>query len=231
MEDFFVIITAGGIGTRMGSSVPKQFMKLDGKPILRITIEKFMEAMPGIRIITVLPEDHIPFWREYCVRAGFTCPQRLVKGGFTRFHSVKNALEFVPDSALVAVHDGVRPLISVEKIRELFASAQNVPALIPVLPVTDTLKVLQKQADGTLRATGEPIDRSRIYGAQTPQIFRARDIKAAYTQGYDTLFTDDASVAARYGIPLTFSEGERYNIKITTPDDLKIAQLLISQSE
>lgn len=231
MEDFFVIITAGGIGTRMGSSVPKQFIKLDGKPILRITIEKFMEAMPGIRIITVLPEDHIPFWREYCVRAGFTCPQRLVKGGFTRFHSVKNALEFVPDSALVAVHDGVRPLISVEKIRELFASAQNVPALIPVLPVTDTLKVLQKQADGTLRATGEPIDRSRIYGAQTPQIFRARDIKAAYTQGYDTLFTDDASVAARYGIPLTFSEGERYNIKITTPDDLKIAQLLISQSE
>ncbi len=231
MEDFFVIITAGGIGTRMGSSVPKQFMKLDGKPILRITIEKFMEAMPGIRIITVLPEDHIPFWREYCVRAGFTCPQRLVKGGFTRFHSVKNALEFVPDSALVAVHDGVRPLISVEKIRELFASAQNVPALIPVLPVTDTLKVLQKQADGTLRATGEPIDRSRIYGAQTPQIFRARDIKAAYTQGYDTLFTDDASVAARYGIPLTFSEGERYNIKITTPDDLKIAQLLITQLE
>ena len=231
MEDFFVIITAGGIGTRMGSSVPKQFMKLDGKPILRITIEKFMEAMPGIRIITVLPEDHIPFWREYCVRAGFTCPQRLVKGGFTGFHSVKNALEFVPDSALVAVHDGVRPLISVEKIRELFASAQNVPALIPVLPVTDTLKVLQKQADGTLRATGEPIDRSRIYGAQTPQIFRARDIKAAYTQGYDTLFTDDASVAARYGIPLTFSEGERYNIKITTPDDLKIAQLLITQLE
>jgi len=231
MEDFFVIITAGGIGTRMGSSVPKQFMKLDGKPILRITIEKFMEAMPGIRIITGLPEDHIPFWREYCVRAGFTCPQRLVKGGFTRFHSVKNALEFVPDSALVAVHDGVRPLISVEKIRELFASAQNVPALIPVLPVTDTLKVLQKQADGTLRATGEPIDRSRIYGAQTPQIFRARDIKAAYTQGYDTLFTDDASVAARYGIPLTFSEGERYNIKITTPDDLKIAQLLITQLE
>lgn len=231
MEQFFVIITAGGQGTRMGSAVPKQFLELEGKPILRITIEKFMEAMPGIRIITVLPEDHIPYWREYCVKAGFTCPQRLVKGGFTRFHSVKNALEFVPEDAIVAVQDGVRPLISVDKIRALFALSRQVPAVIPVLPVTDTLKVLQKQADGTLRSTGEPIDRSRIYGAQTPQIFRARDIKAAYTQGYDTLFTDDASVAGRYGIPLTFTEGERYNIKITTPDDLKIAQLLISQSE
>ena len=231
MDQFFVIITAGGTGTRMGSSVPKQFLELDGVPILRLTIEKFVEAIPGIHVITVLPEAHVPFWRDYCVKGGFTCPQRLVKGGFTRFHSVKNALEFVPDGALVAVHDGVRPLISVEKIRELFASARNVPALIPVLPVTDTLKVLEKQADGTLRSTGEPIDRSRIYGAQTPQIFHARELKAAYTQGYDTLFTDDASVAGKYGIPLTFIEGERYNIKITTPDDLKIAQLLITQLE
>lgn len=228
MDQFFVIITAGGTGTRMGSSLPKQFLELDGKPILRLTIEKFAEAMPGIRIITVLPESHIPSWRDYCVKAGFTCPQRLVKGGFTRFHSVKNALEFVPDGALVAVQDGVRPLISVEKIRELFASARRVPALIPVLPVTDTLKVIEKKADGTLLSAGESIDRSRIYGAQTPQIFHSRELKAAYTQGYDTLFTDDASVAERYGIPLSFAEGEKFNLKITTPEDLLLARAILS---
>jgi len=226
----FVIVTAGGTGTRMGASVPKQFLELEGKPILRLTIEKFLEAVPDIRVITVLPEDHVSTWRDYCIKADFNCPQRLVKGGFTRFHSVKNALEHVPDGSLVAVQDGVRPLLSVEKIRSLFAAAENVPALIPVLPVTDTLKVLQKKADGTLQATGEPIDRSRIYGAQTPQIFHSELIKAAYAQGYNTLFTDDASVAEKYGIPLAFAEGERYNIKITTPEDLVLANALIAAS-
>lgn len=223
----FVIVTAGGTGTRMGASVPKQFLELKGKPILRLTIEKFLEAEPGIHVITVLPEAHVATWREYCINADFNCPQRLVKGGFTRFHSVKNALEYVPEGALVAVQDGVRPLLSVEKIRTLFAAAENVPALVPVLPVTDTLKVLEKKADGTLQASGEPIDRSRIYGAQTPQIFHSEAIKAAYSQGYDTLFTDDASVAEKYGIPLTFAEGERYNIKITTPEDLVLARAIM----
>ena len=222
----FLVVTAGGMGTRMGGPVPKQFMELEGKPILRLTLERFLEAEPDLQIITVLPETHIPTWRQYCLQANFRCPQRLVKGGFTRFHSVKNALEFVPDGALVAVHDGVRPLLSVARIRELFEKAQTVPALIPVMPVTDTLKVLEKKADGTLSATGQPIDRSRIYGAQTPQIFYSEGLKKAYTQGFDTLFTDDASVAERYQIPLTFTEGERLNIKITTPSDLDIARAL-----
>ena len=224
----YLIVTAGGSGTRMGASVPKQFLELEGKPILRLTLEKFMEAEPDLHVITVLPEAHVSTWRQYCQKANFACPQRLVKGGFTRFHSVKNALEFVPDGVLVAVQDGVRPLLSIDKIRELFTAAQKVPALIPVLPVTDTLKVLQKGADGILRSTGEPIDRSRIWGAQTPQIFFSEDLKAAYSQGYDTLFTDDASVAEKYGIPLTFAEGERYNLKITTPEDLTLAQALIA---
>ncbi len=222
----YLIVTAGGTGTRMGAPVPKQFLELKGKPILRLTLEKFIEAVPDLHVLTVLPEDHVSTWRDYCLKANFTCPQRLVKGGFTRFHSVKNALEHIPDGALVAVQDGVRPLMSVEKIRELFAAAVYVPALIPVLPVTDTLKVLEKRADGALMTTGERIDRSRIYGAQTPQIFHSELLKAAYSQGYDTLFTDDASVAEKYGIPLTFIEGERYNIKITTPEDLKVAKLL-----
>ena len=222
----YLIVTAGGMGTRMGGPVPKQFLELDGKPILRLTLEKFMEAEPDLHVITVLPEAHVSTWRQYCQKANFACPQRLVKGGFTRFHSVKNALAYVPDGVLVAVQDGVRPLLSIGRIRELFEAAQKVPALVPVLPVTDTLKVLQKDADGTLHATGESIDRSRIWGAQTPQIFHSEDLKAAYAQSYDTLFTDDASVAEKYGIPLTFAEGERYNIKITTPSDLDIARAL-----
>lgn len=231
MDQNYLIVTAGGTGTRMGAAVPKQFLELGGKPILRLTLEKFEEAVPGIHILTVLPQDHIPYWREYCQRSNFNCPQRLVKGGFTRFHSVKNALEFVPDGAIVAIQDGVRPLISVEKIRELFAAARKARAVIPVLPVTDTLKVLEKQADGSLRATGEPIDRSRIWGAQTPQIFHSTDIKAAYSQGYDTLFTDDASVAEKYKIPLTFLEGERFNLKITTPEDLVLAEAILGMPD
>ena len=226
----YLIVTAGGTGTRMGAPVPKQFLELKGKPILRLTLEKFIEAVPDLHVLTVLPEDHVSTWRDYCLKANFTCPQRLVKGGFTRFHSVKNALEHIPDGALVAVQDGVRPLMSVERIRELFDAAVYVPALIPVLPVTDTLKVLEKRADGALMTTGERIDRSRIYGAQTPQIFHSELLKAAYSQGYDTLFTDDASVAEKYGIPLTFIEGERYNIKITTPEDLVLANALIAAS-
>lgn len=222
----YLIVTAGGTGTRMGAAVPKQFLEIGGRPILRITIEKFLSAVPDLHIITVLPEGSIASWRQYCIKENFTCPQRLVKGGFTRFHSVKNALEYVPDGALVAVHDGVRPLISTVCIQRLFQEAQNVEALIPVMPVTDTLKVLEKGPDGRLVSSGETVDRSRFWGAQTPQLFRSELLKAAYTQGFDTLFTDDASVAEKYGVPLSFTQGERYNIKITTPEDLALAQSL-----
>lgn len=220
----YLIVTAGGVGSRMGAAVPKQFLELGGKPVLRITLEKFMAAVPDIHIITVLPEANVSTWRQYCIRENFICPQHLVKGGFTRFHSVKNALAFVPDGALVAVHDGVRPMISAHTIKRLFEEAESVPALVPVMPVTDTLKVLDKDSSGKLVSSGETADRSRFFGAQTPQIFWSEQLKAAYTQGYDTLFTDDASVAERYGIHLSFTEGERYNIKITTPEDMELAR-------
>ncbi len=223
----YLIVSAGGTGTRMGASLPKQFLELGGKPILRLTIERFIEAIPDIHVVTVLPEAHIPYWRNYCVKDGFNCPQRLVKGGFTRFHSVKNALAVIPDGAVVAVHDGVRPLISIQAIRSLFALSVEFPAVIPVMPVTDTLKCLRKEPDGSLVSTGEAVDRSRFFGAQTPQIFHSEILKAAYSQGFDTLFTDDASVAEKYGIPLHFAQGERYNIKITTPEDLTLAGLLL----
>ena len=170
----FVIVTAGGTGTRMGASVPKQFLELKGKPILRLTIEKFLEAEPGIHVITVLPEAHVATWREYCIKADFNCPQRLVKGGFTRFHSVKNALEYVPEGALVAVQDGVRPLLSVEKIRTLFAAAENVPALVPVLPVTDTLKVLKRRPTAPCRQAASP---STVAASMVPRPRRFSTVK------------------------------------------------------
>ncbi len=225
----YVIVTAGGTGTRMGSQLPKQFLELEGIPILRRTLECFLRAVPDIHVITVLPEAHLSYWRQYCLRENFTCPQRLVRGGFTRFHSVRNALQYVPDGVLVAVHDGVRPLITPEKVQELFRAAEEAPAVIPVLPVTDTLKVLEKKG-GVLVSTGTQIDRSRIYGAQTPQVFQSEGLKAAYSRQYDPLFTDDASVAESYGIPLTFLEGERFNLKITTPEDLLFAKAILHQS-
>ena len=227
----YVIVTAGGSGTRMGTELPKQFLRLGGKAILQRTLEQFTSAYPDIQILTVLPEDHIIGWRRYCQGAGFNCAQRLVKGGFTRFHSVKNALAYVPDGALVAVHDGVRPLVSEGKIRELFARAEQAPAVIPVMPSTDTLKVLDKAPDGSLVTSEEEVDRSRIWGAQTPQIFWSEALKSAYAQGFDTRFTDDASVARAYGIPLTYLAGERYNLKITTPEDLVLAEAILRLSD
>lgn len=227
----YLIVTAGGSGTRMGGATPKQFLEIGSVPILRLTIEKFIAAEPDIHVVTVLPEAHMGAWRQYCAKEDFNCAQRLVCGGFTRFHSVKNALEHIPDGVIVAVHDGVRPFIGIQRIRELFSLAQHNPAVVPVTPVTDTLKVLNKTADGNLVLSRETVDRSRVFGAQTPQLFHSECLKAAYSLGFETSFTDDASVASKYGIPLTFAEGERLNIKITTPEDLVLAKAIYSLPE
>ena len=226
---------AAGSGTRMGAEVPKQFIELGGKAILQKTIEVFMEACPDISVITVLPESYIDYWRQYCLDRNFICPQILVKGGITRFHSVKNALAKVPEGALVAVHDGVRPLVTQGFIKEMFAEAESVPALIPVLPCVDTMKVLCKvkgPSGEEVLATkeGESVDRSVLYGAQTPQIFHSEIIKDAYNQAYDTAFTDDASVVLKYGKNLSYLIGERFNIKLTTQDDLVLAKAILSLS-
>ena len=220
----------------MRSATPKQFLDLGGKPILRRTIESFISAEPDIRVITVLPKDHISFWKEYCLSADFNYPQLLVQGGFTRFHSVRNALERVPEGAVVAIHDGVRPLVSPGLIKEMFSlmSTRRCRALIPVLPSIDTLRILDRRVDDsgveTLTASEEELDRSRVYRVQTPQMFVSEDIKAAYSQAFDTSFTDDASVASKKGIPLSFCEGERYNFKLTSPEDLEMARMIISSS-
>lgn len=224
----FVIIMAAGSGTRMGAQMPKQFLELDGKAILQKTIEVFQEACPGISVITVLPQDHISYWRQYCLDRNFICPQILVSGGITRFHSVRNALDRVPDGAVVAVHDGVRPLLSPGLVRDIFKAAETQQAVIPVTPCVDTIKVLESK-EGRLEAVpGAKADRSVLYGAQTPQVFHSEVIKEAYSMAYDTAFTDDASVLEKYGKSLSFVIGERLNIKITTQDDLLLARAVLS---
>jgi 2-C-methyl-D-erythritol 4-phosphate cytidylyltransferase len=228
----YVVIMAAGSGTRMGAQLPKQFLELDGKVILRRTIEVFQEACPDVSVITVLPKQYLDYWKDYCYKNSFICPQVLVPGGITRFHSVKNALKKVPAGALVAVHDGVRPLLTVQMIRDMYEKAENTPALIPVIPCVDTMKVLEKKVSGdgseSLSAMpGQVVDRSVLYGAQTPQIFHSEILKDAYNQAFDTAFTDDASVVEKYGKSLSFVIGERLNIKITTAEDLTLAEAVL----
>lgn len=221
------VFVAGGSGVRMGTEVPKQFLELGGRPILQQSILKFMYACPELIPVVVLPVDHIQTWKRLCVENRFDLPQIVVDGGITRFHSVRNALEKVPDGAMVFIHDGVRPLVSVDLIKRILAASNDEQSVIPVTPVTDTLKSLVPAGDGTLKASGEPDpDRSKLYGAQTPQLFLSEQIKKAYKIGYDQSFTDDASVARASNIPLTYILGERYNIKITTPEDLDLAEKL-----
>ena len=227
----YVIIMAAGSGTRMGGPLPKQFLDLGGKAVLQHTIETFLEACPGISVVTVLNADYIEYWRNYCLKRNFTCPQITVAGGITRFHSVRNALEKIPDGALVAVHDGVRPLVSPLLVAEMFEKAADVPALIPVVPCVDTLKVLQKSGDELRTVDGAVADRSVLYAAQTPQVFHSEILKSAYSLPYDTMFTDDASVVQKYGKSLSYLIGERLNIKITTQEDLMLARAVMSLKE
>ena len=225
---------AAGSGTRMGAEVPKQFIELDGKAILQRTMEVFLNACPGINIITVLPESHMDYWRQYCLDRNFICPQVLVKGGITRFHSVRNALDKVPEGTLVAVHDAVRPLVSEDFVRNMFERAENTHSLIPVLPCVDTMKVLEKKKihgeEVLVTMDGQSVDRSVLYAAQTPQIFHSELLKEAYGQAFDTAFTDDASVVLKNGKNLSYLIGERFNIKITTQDDLVLAKAILSLS-
>jgi 2-C-methyl-D-erythritol 4-phosphate cytidylyltransferase len=223
----YVIMMAAGSGTRMGAGMPKQFLEMDGKAVLQKTIEVFLEACPGISVVTVLPEDFIQYWKDYCLKHNFICPQTLVKGGITRFHSVRNALDRIPDGSLAAVHDGVRPLITPAKVRELFDMAEDKAGVIPVVPCVDTMKVLKpSELKGVWEEAGAEADRSVLFGAQTPQVFQSEILKAAYAQAYDTAFTDDASVVSRYGKSLSYVMGERLNIKITTPEDLIMAEAI-----
>ena len=172
----YLLLMAGGCGSRMGAPVPKQFLELGGKAVLHRTLEKFIDAEPDIRVVTVLPDEYIGYWKDYCAARGVTARQTLVRGGISRFHSVRNALEAVPDGALAAVHDGARPLLSAALIKKMFGLAEEVPALVPVIPSTDTLRALKRSEEASGEVRYEPVaglrpDRSLLFRVQTPQIF------------------------------------------------------------
>lgn len=221
-KERYAIIVAGGRGLRMGGELPKQFLPLSGKPVLMRTLELFEGEVS--RIILVLPEDHIPFWQELCERYHFTLPHTVALGGETRFHSVRSGLSHLPQEGLVAVHDGVRPLVSSTLIRRSFEEAERSGAALPACPVTDSLRLRQEEGKS------EAVDRSRYVAVQTPQTFDLGRLQRAYEQAYSPLFTDDASVyeAASLG-SITLIDGEETNIKLTTPRDLLLAELLLRE--
>lgn len=212
-----VIIVAGGSGSRMGGSMPKQFALVDGLPILARTINTFARAFAGAKIVVVLPESQIDFWKNYSAR--FTVARHSVTtGGEQRFHSVKRGIEALTDAVeLIAVHDGVRPFASVEMIRRVAECAAETGAAIPVTEAVDSFRV-------TTQTGSEVIDRSKLRIVQTPQIFEASLLRAAYDTEYQQSFTDDASVVEQTTpCRVTLCAGERNNIKITTPEDMVIA--------
>ena len=218
----YIIIVAGGKGLRMGSDIPKQFLPIGGKPVLMRTLERFREYSKDIQIILVLPEAQQAYWHQLCQEYHFDVEYTLANGGQTRFHSVQNGLAKVPDDAIgvVGVHDGVRPFPSIEVIRNCYTTAREKKAVIPVIPVVETVRHLEGEQSRTV-----PRDAYRL--VQTPQTFDIQLLKAANRQPYNDGFTDDASVVEAFGYNITLVEGNRENIKITTPYDLKIAEVLI----
>ena len=218
----YIIIVAGGKGLRMGSDIPKQFLPIGGKPVLMRTLERFRAYSADIQIILVLPEAQQDYWRELCEKYDFKVSYQLANGGQTRFHSVQNGLALVPDDAqgVVGVHDGVRPFPSIEVIRNCYEAAREKKAVIPVIPVVETVRHLEGERSVT-------VPRGDYRLVQTPQTFDIQLLKAANRQPYNDGFTDDASVVESYGHQITLVEGNRENIKITTPYDLKIAEVLI----
>ena len=221
----YIIIVAGGKGLRMGSDIPKQFLPIGGIPVLMRTLERFRAYSSALHIILVLPEAQQDYWRQLCEDYHFDVEHQIANGGQTRFHSVQNGLALVPDDAegVVGVHDGVRPFPSIEVIRNCYETARTAKAVIPVIPVVETVR--QLISNGLQDSRTVPRDEYRL--VQTPQTFDIQLLKAANRQPYNDGFTDDASVVESYGHAITLVEGNRENIKITTPYDLKIAEILI----
>jgi 2-C-methyl-D-erythritol 4-phosphate cytidylyltransferase len=219
-----VIIVAGGSGSRMENEIPKQFILLENRPVLMWTILCFIQYDPTMPVVLVLPESQITYWNELCKAYAFDHPHHVVKGGKTRFQSVKNGLDVLEESDLVAVHDGVRPLVSRETIENCFNHAARTGAAIPVLPLDESLRT------GTLEHS-KTVDRRLFYTVQTPQIFQTPILKKAYSQNWRTTFTDDASVVEESGFPVTMVSGNPENIKITHPWDLWIAEAYLKKRE
>ena len=217
----------------MGGDIPKQFLPVAGMPVLMRTILRFREALPEVNIILVLPKSQQDYWKNLCQQYQFNVGYQLADGGQTRFHSVQNGLALIPDNAdgVVGVHDGVRPFVSVETIRRCYEEARNSKAVVPVIPVVETLRKIDIEnravANSQLSHT-VPRDEYRL--VQTPQCFDIQLLKAANRQPYCDAFTDDASVVEAYGQAVTLVDGNRENIKITTPFDLIIAESILAHN-
>lgn len=216
-----VVIVAGGKGLRMGTDIPKQFLPVGGMPVLMRTINAFHNFDADVDIILVLPSDQQGYWSELCREYSFCTPHRIADGGETRFHSVRNGLALAADEGLIAVHDGVRPFVTAEVIERCFAEAEHKKAVIPVIPVVDTVRQLVDGGSVT-------VSRDLYRLVQTPQTFDAALLKEAYRQPYTPHFTDDASVVEAFGYEVTLVEGCRENIKITTQFDLKVAEAILA---
>ena len=216
----YVIIVAGGKGLRMGGDVPKQFQLIGGRPVLMHTLQRFRDAMSDLQIILVLPHEQQEYWRELCQQYQFSVGHHVTDGGPTRFHSVKNGLALIPDDAegVVGVHDGVRPFVSCEVIVRCDETARVAEAVVPVVPVVETLRHVE---EGT-----KPRSDYRL--VQTPQTFSIPLLKAAFRQDYRDAFTDDASVVEAFGHAITLVDGNRENIKLTTPFDLLVGEALFA---
>jgi 2-C-methyl-D-erythritol 4-phosphate cytidylyltransferase len=215
-----IILVAGGKGLRMGGDIPKQFLPVHGKPILMRTMEAFHRFDADIHLILVLPADQQDYWRTLCTQYQFHLPYSLATGGETRFHSVKNGLALVNDDGLVGVHDGVRPFVATEVVAACYQAAEQHPAVIPVVEVVETVRRLLPEGGS------RTVPRSEYRLVQTPQVFPAEVLRRAYQQPYTPAFTDDASVVEALGIEVTLVPGNRENIKVTTPYDLRVAEML-----
>ena len=216
----FVIIVAGGSGQRMACSIPKQFLKINNEIILMKSISAFHKFDPNIKIIIALPKDHITYWEDLCSKNNFIIDHLIAFGGKTRYHSVKNALEKISGDGIVAIHDGVRPLVNLETIEQVFEIATINGNAIPYIDLIDSIRYVD---DGI----NKPADRNKYKLIQTPQAFDIKLIKRAYEQSWEETFTDDASVVEKLGININLVPGNRENIKITSQIDLKLAESLL----
>lgn len=216
----YVIVVAGGKGLRMGGDIPKQFIPIKGKPVLMRTLEAFHAYDDKIELIVVLPVEQQAYWKRLCADYGFTLPHTVADGGETRFHSVRNGLAQVKEDGLVGVHDGVRPFVSREVIAACYDAAAEQEAVVPVTDVVETIR--RVESDGQ----SETVPRDCYKLVQTPQVFTVDLLKQAYRQVYVPRFTDDASVVEALGHPVYLVKGNRENIKLTTPFDLRVAEVL-----
>lgn len=217
------IIVAGGKGTRMKGPIPKQFLELMGRPVVMHTIEKFYLTSRNINIILVLPKAHHSTWQLLCKKHHFNLPHQLCEGGQSRFQSVKNGLKYCSNDGLIAVHDGVRPLVSPQLISELYLQSAAKNAVIPVSPLVESIR----KVNGT---DSKALDRNQYVSVQTPQCFKAEILHKAYNMPEKAHFTDDASVVEASGITVSLAQGEANNLKITTPKDLLLAESLLKNA-